>query len=604
VSIFVVSWRATETLNRRLSGALASVIDDYPELAGSSVEFADLTGPVAAASLVGNRPAGDVATRGRFVHVEGLPIDAKKHAVLAGAEASVADPAVLDGQFCIVTATGTSITVVTDPIGYCPIYTATTAEGTLIANNVAVIARAMRLGNLDVVAAAEIISAGGRLSSSRTMCSGVRRLPGGSRLCWQGSSPVPKTTMYFGPQQAFDGTSLGSDPERLAANLIGNAQALAATGLPIHAPITAGLDCRFVVAILAAADVHAQYFTTAHGDMDVADVVAGREIAELLELDYMVYDRVPEAVLDRWDQTSRRHINRGEGMVSLWQVDGSMWGVNEVCDQQITLTGLGGEMARAVTETPTGLMGRKHSTLIESFAAHHADSASGLLHSGALADERQILRDRAIELADACGDARQVGDLFLVFNRMPAWSGAQSRLGPRTHRRHAPLASRTMVVETFTRSYWHRYGERVHRDAIAEMSPPLAARPSQRGYWRAQSPLGAPRHFLRARRASRTGMRVRKSSAHDPRTWLVALSGRYREQVAGAKDSSLWSVVDRTRVEQWLEAPSELSRRQTLDLFSVLTVLEYDQTLGTANAQPELATEPTAAMHASRASSA
>jgi len=585
VSIFVVSWRATEALNRRISGALASVIGDYPELAGSSVEFADLTGPVVAASL-GGGSVGGAMTRGRFVHVEGLPIDTEKHAVLAGAEASVANPAHLDGQFCTVTATDTSITVVTDPIGYCPIYTATTADGTLIANNVAVIARALDLRGLDVVAAVEIISASGRLSSSRTLCSGVQRLPAGSQLSWQGNDLAPKTTRYFGPVEAFEGATAGSDPERLAKSLIGNAKALAETGLPIHAPITAGLDCRFLVAILAAAGVDAKYFTTAHGDMEADDVRAGIEIAELLGLDHTVYDRVPVAVLDGWDETSRRHINRGEGLVSLWQAHGSMWGVDEVRDQQITLTGLGGEMARGVTETPVGLMGRSQSTLIDRFAAHHASDANGLLYSQALDNERRILRDCAIELADACGDARHVGDLFLIFKRMPAWSGAQSRLGPRTHRRHAPLASRSMVVETFARSYWHRYGERVHRDAIAQMSPLLAARPSQRGYWRAESPLGAPRHFFRAHRASRSGKRVRKSSSHDPQQWLVPLSERYREQVAGAKNSSLWSVVDRTRVEQWLETPSDLSRRQTLDLFSVLTILEYDQTLNNATSHP------------------
>ena len=162
-----------------------------------------------------------------------------------------------------------------------------------------------------------------------------------------------------------------------------------------------------------------------------------------------------------------------------------------------------------------------------------------------------------------------------------------------------------MVVETFARSYWHRYGERVHRDAVARMSPPLAARPSQRGYWRAEGPLGVPRHLLRARLASRTGTWVGKSSTHDPGAWLVELAPRYREKVAGATSSALWSVVDRALVEQWLDEPSGMSRRQTLDLFSVMTILEYDQTLttNTCNSQPDLTKEPTSAMHADRASS-
>jgi len=580
VSIFVVSWFATDLLKRRLPDALASVISEYPELAGHSVEVADLSYPVGAASLVASRTPGKHTPRGRFTHVEGLPIDTEKGAVLLGAEASVADPAVLDGQFFILTATNTTITIVTDPIGYCPIYTATTAEGTLIANNVAVIARALNLTGLDLTCAAEIISATGRLSSSRTLSSGVRKLPGGSQISWAGSNSTPKTTTYFGPQLAFERTRAGSDPALLHTSLLANARALEDTGLPIHAPITAGLDCRFVVAILAAAGVHAKYFTTAYGSPDEVDAIAGREIAELLGLDHTVYDRHPSAVLDRWDEISRRLVARSDGMVSLWQADASMWEVCEVSDPQITLTGLGGEMARGVTDTPTGLAGRRQSVLIERFAAHHAADASGLLTPEALANERQNLRDCAIELADACGDARQVGDLFLVFKRMPAWSGAQSRLGPRTHLRHAPLATRSMVLETFTRSYWHRYGELVHRDAIGQMSPPLAARPSQRGYWRAEGPLGAPRHFLRARLASRTGTRVRKSSAHDPRGWLTELADRYRGQVAGSAESSLWSIVDRQTVEQWLEQPLHLTRRQTLDLFSVLTVLEYDRTLG------------------------
>lgn len=503
---------------------------------------------------------------------------------------------VLEGQF--VTARlnidPPCMEIMNDFLGVYQTYYVRHGSSWLISNNVRLLSQISNIRDFDPLGVSLYIGLGWA-GSDRTLRHGIRVMPGGQRWTWKRDDREPSRETHFKRVQLAQNRQRKlSKPyvERLAGELIQLCKSLAQSFGPLEAPLTAGRDSRVMLSLLIRGGITARYFTK-QNHPETADVKIGTQIAKRFSLPHHVDAASSHTVIQEWENASRRVVERNDGMVSLAHIDNSIKLPSKIVILPVHLYGAGGEIAKAVYESPFFFLHTHSVKYVEQYLTTYWGQRRGVLaRPEAITLTRSYLRGFVKEAVDEGFSPLDVPALFYAYERTRRWAGANFRQVMPHKDVFSPFCTRAFVGAAFSIPAIRRYAHHVHYQLLSSLAPELHSFPFEKT-WPPQEPIINFCRFLyhicyhtvghkikqqRLTEARKSRAKLRNSPRIYHRAlWLEAKNTYLRELCLDQADSSLWDFVDRSKFERITSIRTDPSeRRQHLqELFDVATLFQY-----------------------------
>ena len=482
-----------------------------------------------------------------------------------------------EGQYVAIRASADSVDLITDPVGMEQVYFTRHAGGWLIANSVTLLLGVVGDRSIDWDAASFFLCQSW-VGEDRTLREGVRVIPGGQRWTWRRGEAEPVRKQYFGLRLLADDRH-AVDIDALAATLIAQVSALGKGWGRLECPITAGKDSRLLVALVLKAGADALYFSA--GAPTTLDVMAGRAIAERLQLPHEVRPYTGGDLAAEWDATSRTLLEQADGMVSLWYLDNVLDQPPRVLDLTMQLWGIGGEIARGYWNHPKVILRAQAplSYLEAKIATTHGGLVGRTAHTAAVAAVRRFASE-----AHANGfRPSEWPDVFEAAQSVPRGDGARGRNSRSTGDYFSPYCTRPWLLAAFALTPAERMTEPFHRELLRRLQPDLYSPPLATP-WRPRHPVVNLVSMIAMSASWRIRRRLRPRPMPGPvhhHSMLELKLAELRNRCLDRGGSRLWDLVSRDRFEE-LTAPGSSARsrsRYVQGLYNAITLFEYEALL-------------------------
>lgn len=603
---------------RRVAVELARTAGLYPHLDPATLWLETLPGGVLvgcvsnAAAVAAPRVYADRDDR-RIVLFDGLPIDPsgrlRAHDARVLADAWGELPAALEGRFVAVRVdrAGPTIDLLIDPTGLAQVYVAESGGSSIVSNSADLVARARGLNEVDPLGAATFLTMDW-VAGDRTLRRGVTVVPGAQAWHWANGDRTWAKRTYWHladhgglPDREVDQDVVDATIEHLARV----SSAAAAVNGRVNAPITSGKDSRMLATVLMTRGIPTAWWTK--GDEASLDVQNGRTIAERYGLPHHVANRptLPPgsyieptgAIAGDWEAMSARWVARTDGIASLMNIGNILGEPSEVERIDVSLTGLGAEIASHAMEYPA-LFGEQRAGVVANYlGARRVDHQRGLATRGAFGLARRYLRTTLSALHESGARPDNLPKVWYVADKCRRWAPMNSRELAQTEDKVTAFMTRPYIEMVLRLRPDVRWLGHLHRGVIARLVPPLEHDPPPAVPWNVQIPQrGRPaRIFDRVRpylpydvRRAMAGARDRvkpivvfrsPTVPYDESTWIEANLPYIRDAILAEASSPLWSVVDRSVVDRLLRPSTspDLRRLSENALFAILTMFEHER---------------------------
>jgi asparagine synthase (glutamine-hydrolysing) len=261
----------------------------------------------------------------------------------------------LDGQYFTARLTDSppSLEIQTDLLGMEQVYYAREGSGWVLSNSVQLIEKVLGAPKpLDPLGVSLFLSIGWA-GADRTLRRDIRAIPAAQRWTWQAGSESP-TCRTYAPMSSWLANSRGERLDTVVDRLSGELRELChavSNGFGVmECPLTAGRDSRLLAALLTHEQLPAHYYTS--GSPASTDVTIGQSIAKHYNLPHRLNALTTENVVSDWDVASRQYVARNDALSSLWQLASTLTMPQQIEQLQVTLWGIGGEIARGFYYEP------------------------------------------------------------------------------------------------------------------------------------------------------------------------------------------------------------------------------------------------------------
>ena len=616
MNLFVVSWKLPEADRRAVASEIRSAAALYPQLDPNTLSLFGAGHEVYGATL---GTAQTVAAPRRYlakvdsqlVFFDGLPIDrtgrfdAHDALELLTHWDRLSDT--LEGGFVVIRVSDhpVQIDLLTDPLGMAQVFCLRRNDTWLVSNSVRLIERIGGIRGLDPLGVSLFLTCDW-VGSDRTLRPDIRVLPGGQHVVWRCESREPSSTCLF-PRAALAqvGQSAFTDEraEELGEALTSLCKSLGRSFHRLNCPLTGGRDSRLLAALLIHGEVPARYWTS--GDPGSADVLLGKRLAHALGLKHQVSNLPTEepggnsapstAIIETWDDLVRTFVTQNDGLASVMLVSNILGQPDRIDRLAVTLSGLGGEIARYFYAS-----GYVHATcperLLQWLARHMASDHGGLVTQEAINLTQVHLRGFVQECLAEGFALIDVLDLFYAWERVRRWAGNYARELAPTEDQFMPFCTRPFIQAAFSVPAEERYLESIHRKLTHYLAPRLHDLPYLQPWRSLPAPLAlqasapprslsaalpswfkTPLSRIRRRLARPRGARV--VPIYDTAAWLESAREQIRDVCLSQSQSSMWDFVDRSAFERIMAAstdPRERSTRQ-FPLGAVATIGYYER---------------------------
>ncbi|MFW6061701.1 MAG: asparagine synthase-related protein [Planctomycetota bacterium] len=528
---------------------------------------------------------------GETVFYDGIPVDERGEFFAQDAKELAAHwdelPERLTGHFVAVRVRPNppSLEVVTDLLGIQQVYYARHGEGWMIANSMRPLVRLCHRTSFDPVGVSMFLSQGW-VWKDRTLREGVRVVRGGEHWRFGRGNSQPTVVKYAGPatlaprrKQRLRREQL----ETLADRLARPCEFLGQHVGQLRCPLTGGRDSRLVAALLARRDAPVTFNTS--GEPDSEDVQIAAQVARAMHRPHEVRPNRADNVVEQWERYCRRTVEQGDGMISLWLIRGIQEQPQTVSARQLSLSGMGGEVARGYYYRPSEMFGRgRPADLVAIMTDRLMYHSDGLLRPVVDETGAAELRSYAHGALEAGLRSLDVLDAFYAWERVGRWGGTNRRRTMSYADVFAPLCTRAFVETSLSLPYSLRCGQWLHRRLLAEASPTLARMPFDHGRWPPRWPAlhlaqwASQRLLRRARRRfgrSRPTRQARRAPLHAQ--WLEAKLDWIRSICFDQSSSPLWNFVDRPKLESILDPAGSAARRRVygVKIYEIMTLFYY-----------------------------
>jgi asparagine synthase (glutamine-hydrolysing) len=586
MNLFFAGWNIDEGLKRKALAALRRLAHVYPTIDLATEQIFD-GGQDAFVAVFSPRPAQTrprvsvFRDADRISVVEGVVVDpnGRVNTRDAGAVVEQMDRVTqFEGQFVVISATRTSLTIVNDALGVYQVYDARSISSFLFSNSATLLTLLVNASQPDPLGVSAFASLGWT-PDSRTLRVGVAAMEGGQQWRFERDRPVIQKRYYDRASLAFPVKRRlrGSDVSGLLHQLTEQIRAVRAQTGRLDCPITAGRDSRVLVALTLRAEVDVEYFSCGHPESNDARI--GRRIAGEFKLRHNCdrVDLTAEEILAGWEELSARVIARNDGMVTLAHIRNAVdQGVAHEDLIGTELYGAGGEIARGYWSGDySSCFGRVDR---DSLVASHIGTTTLLTDAGRQV-VREFLRDFARQTEALGFPARDITDAFYLFERMRRWAGIQFGQVRHEFDEFSPFCTRPYVEAAFRMPHAQRVMEVLPLRLISSVSPALLDVPFERPLM-PRNGIQLWLHFMGGRLKPRLAPpRPHASSgverADERLEWLEAMRSRLSSVCLDHQDSALWSFVSRPAFERLMRGNDNEGRKRNRErLYSVVTLFE------------------------------
>lgn len=491
-------------------------------------------------------------------------------------------PSALEGQFVTVRVSKNppSIEIVNDALGMCQVYYLRLDNTWLISNSAGLLRRISNVSEFDPLGVS-LFLCWGWAGSDRTLRRGIRVIPGGQHWKWEEGFTEPKRVTYFDRAQLSrktKGKLAKADVEQLAGELIQTCKNLAQSFGPLECPITAGRDSRLMASLLIRGEIEAQYFT--RGIRENIDVQIGTQIARHFNLPHRIRwgGAENDAVIEGWEDASRRLVQQNDGMVSLTHVGEQPLQLERL---GVELSGAGGEIARGYYNSARFFWGGHGVDYTQQYLAKRLmGKRKELFHQETVAMVQKYLQDFVQQVVDEGFPPIDVPDIFYTYERVRRWAGINIS-ATQNEDVFVPLCMRPFIETAFSIPAQRRYSEPVHYQLLYYLVPELHRFPFEKN-WRPQQPIiNLVYGFLSQKLGRRIGMPMKHIVTSQTETGrrLEVKRSQIRELCLDQSDSFLWNFIDRSKFKRITSSDTNPSERQRLQqvLWDVVTLFQYAQ---------------------------
>jgi asparagine synthase (glutamine-hydrolysing) len=507
-------------------------------------------------------------------------------------------PEKLEGQFVAVRVrqNPAAIEVMTDLLGLVQVYVCRCGDSWLISNSVRLLVRLCGAYDLDPLGVSMFLSQTW-VWDDRTLRKDIRTIPAGQLWKFEAGKPEPRKQTYYSAASFVPAHKQCLSPREvryLAENMAQSCRLLDESLGPLRCGLTGGRDSRLVMSVLVHGGIEAPYFTS--GDpANSRDIELARAITKELKLSYEIRNQTSEDALEQWEILCHRLIRQGDGMISLWQLPDVLNQPQEIDRLTISLSGLGGGIAKGHYYTPLEALGN-HSPdeIVRMLREMIIFEYGGLVLPAARELTAVHLRECILRYFDEGLTGLDVSDAFFTYHRQGRWGGInRNKLSP-VYDPFALLCTRAFVEAVFTLPPAYRKCHWLHHQLLSLLAPNLAEFPFDSGRELPQSPrLNLLRWILeRSHNKVRTHLRRRfprrrssgttagRSPEFGQAAWLEIKRDWMRSICLDQRDSMLWEFLNRSLFEQIMSDSADPAARQAyrLGIYGIATLFYYEGT--------------------------
>jgi hypothetical protein len=342
---------------------------------------------------------------------------------------------------------------------------------------------------------------------------------------------------------------------------------------------------------LVNAGLSGAYFSS--GNVQVSkDVQIACSLAEKLNLSHEIRDPTSQDTIEQWEVLCRRLIQQGDGMISLWQLPDVVHQLQRVDRLAVSLSGLGGEIARSTYYSPLDAVRRLTPADVVSLIADGLIfDYGGLVLPQTTRLSEAHLREFVAGYFDQGISGLDALDVFYAYQRVGRWAGSNRRKVCGAADAFVPLSTAPWVQATFTIPPNLRTCDWLHGQLIRVLAPELVRLPFDKGpersqlpwlylaRWAAERSLNKAHRFTRGR-LRRFGRTAGKNGAPAPsgqEAWLERKRDWFRQVCLDQRDSVLWDYVNRARFEKVMSDSTEPAERWAyrLGIYGITTLFYY-----------------------------
>jgi hypothetical protein len=318
---------------------------------------------------------------------------------------------------------------------------------------------------------------------------------------------------------------------------------------PLRVDITGGLDSRLVAAFATASSLrHRIECLQTAGTEEDAEVQVGKSVATALGLPHLVKLPAPSSitpggVLDGIRASTFRYE------ASICPSDGF---VGPSRKSHLVLSGSAGEIYRRHCKPHMGVHLGSQDELRSLFSDYHQKTDPLDIQKPWLTQQQQrSMQELAKGYYDAGVALNDVTDVFFMRYRLPLWNGIMMNNIFGAVRAY-PLVNYFAAKYAFSKGYRARVRDRIHFELMLKVNPGLCAMPFLKFAWPPDYRVHAARAGVDVAAAPYqvTVAGGRKAPASRAATMMGEGWELARAYLLDRKDSDLWHVIDRTRVEQ------------------------------------------------------
>ncbi|MCM3902710.1 MAG: hypothetical protein ND866_13475 [Pyrinomonadaceae bacterium] len=616
MNLFILTWQMPTEYRPRVLSELIRTAKLYPQLDLDTLWHYEVSDAIFVASVhsavSASTPRSYVATdKDGVTFYDGLMVDSSGcfNAHVARELSINRDRLAesLEGRFVVVHVGDSPprIDLLIDPIGIEQVYYLQDGMTWFLSNSAGLLERLGNKKDLDPLGASLFVTLDW-VGGDRTLRRDIRVMEGGRSVTWRQDAQGPSYKTYFAR------SSLARIPRReithdasrrLADDLIQLCSSLGQNFGKLNCPLTSGRDSRVMAALLMQGDIRAKYWTT--GDPNCADVVIGAQIGQAFGLDHQVSNtpndqpgvgsNPTEEVIACWDDLSWRFIRQNDGLASLSLIANILGMPSKVDRLDVTLCGLGGEIARAYyADLFNGVRSAKQ--MLALFPTIMVSDYGGLLSGEALSLTRSHLRVFFNECLDEGFAPEELPDVFYTYERVRRWASNYPRETAPIEDQFMPFCTRPFIEAAFSIPPLSRYAESLHYGLIQQTVPTLNDLPFGKP-WRSQpAPPPSLRRIAKQRIVEKVPYPIRRMLAitrakvrstqnnvgptalFDLTAWLEAERGQLLTVCLSQPSSSLWKLVNRPVFERLMSANTGPEERYPLVmvLFAIATICYND----------------------------
>ncbi len=449
------------------------------------------------------------------------------------------------------------VELVTAPLAPLPLFMCEApGGGRLVSNSVLALRLLADLHEPDPLGVSSLLALGWTVGD-RTLAAGIRALPGGSNVVLSAGSV--DVEQRLGPATlASRNGGRRADSAQLAERLVEGARPLAALGVPIQCPLTAGRDSRLCLAVLRAAGVSASCYTVS--STGEADVQVAADLARSLGLAHTV-DRHDDLWAADAHSLARGFVFQNDGLCSLEQIADHPPQLAPVDALPVKVSGLGGEIARAGFAPIMGPAAAARpfasmASLQRRLLSLKARAPGGAVRHEAVARTRDYLRGFVDVRRGEGWPAHAAGQAFYAFERVGRWAATGVRRTAPTADLYSPFFSSAFVEAAFAHTGPEWVTEHLHYQLMSELAPGLRDAPYA-DPWPAQRPrLAGAYATLASARAVSGWLRGRSDDGMSPvaAEWTARHASSHLEVVGRARGSGIDELVDLGALERELSS--------------------------------------------------